>query len=200
MAGEMVKASDVEKVRERFDKRIRRYIKTDGVALLEKRKIAAAYSLQVQDMVAQILNPEVSNEKKAELSNLANILSMAGILCSLEVIADSVSWEEKVQIRGKGEGTRRMSLAEVSQHIGTALLAEDGLLDQLNDLVEMTNDLGIKQKAWLDKNGVHDDEKYLEPEAERAPTAGTTVVEEGEAMSDEDMEKLNQKLHPNKGS
>jgi hypothetical protein len=193
----LVRVQD-EKLRAALNKAIRKQIKTNGVEIFNKRCDVAYLSLQVRGHLAKA-ETESAPEVKAEHLNLANVKCMQGILNALELLADCVSWDERVKIKGKGYGTRRMSLVEVVRHIAVAVMADDGLLDMTNCLLEMTNDIGVKQEAFKDENGVVNPNEYFDkdkkPSKPSHDSETEVEVEEGEALAEEEAEAKKKRGH-----
>ena len=160
-----------------------------------KRRELAALTLSVESLLST-LNVDQEGNEIADTSapeyikklNTVNLLGSVATIKALEYICDCLSWRQKVKFKNGEEGVTRITAADTLTELATMLSNdEDGVVENLDMIGSMINEIGIAWKAFKDKNGVVDPNKYYQMvEAAKHEKKPEIQVEENEAVTEQE--------------
>jgi hypothetical protein len=88
------------------------------------------------------------------------------------------------------KGYARFTAADILDKIGHVLGSDEGMHDQVETLIDMVNDIGKKQQAFLDEHGVYDPNKYEGDD----PSKAEAEADESEAATEEELAEVEEKV------
>jgi hypothetical protein len=155
-----------------------------------KRREVGALNVALEAMAVKLQDENTSPEEHAKTYTTASITGMLALSKGIELLVDCCTSRSKVKVKNKKTGKIetgyvRFGVGDVAEKIALMLGSDEGMVTQLETLCEMTNEIGKKQNAFLDQNGVPDPAKYDYEEESK----DEKIVEDNEAATDEELEQ-----------
>lgn len=157
--------------------------------LAEKRKTNPEGMTSTEEVQFQKLHERkpLTIEEQAVLANTATVLGMHAIVMGLENLFDAVTARiEKRNAKGQVVAATRRTIGAMMKDVHRYVADDEiGIAGNIDQGVEMLNDIGNSFKAFKDKDGLHDPNKYFEPKPKEEEQP--TDVDDCEAMEDEEL-------------
>jgi hypothetical protein len=184
----LAKHSDMKNLEKLLHKRA----STSAKEMEIKRREIGALTLSVEAISAKLSDEQnpLGPEDFAKASNSLSMLSMLTLVKEMEYMCDCLSLRQSFEIKGRKEkGFARLTVADILDKLGHIMGSNSGMHENQELGLEMLREIGASMKAFKDKHGVFDPEKYkLEDEPEEPEQA-----EENEALTDEEAEEIEKK-------
>jgi hypothetical protein len=187
---QLARMSDQDK--QKLDKLLLKRASTSAKQMELKRRDLAASTVLVETLLTRLMDEglDPTSPEYQKLLNTSNLMAMFATTKALEYIADCVSYRQSFKLKGGRKGHARFTAADILDKIGHVLGSDDGVHDQIETLINMVNDIGKKQQAFLDEHGVYDPNKYESED----PGKAETEVDDSEAATDEELAEVEEKV------
>lgn len=183
---------------------------TSGKQVEQKRRELASLAFTVEGLTQELLGencPAPTSPEYQKLANTANLYSMLAMIRGMELMVDVLTVRRSVKIKGtKERGYTRDTVGQMVADVGFCLsnphatedlppgvmVAAAHMVEQFENGLEMLNDIGNHFKAFKDKHGAVSETKYFNPEdeKEKPKAAAEEEVDENEALTESDAEKI----------